>query len=1167
MKDKQVTEALVVSEATALPKRKASEPFLIPWEGGQAFKMSKEYVLQFYKGNRKVKNAKYTGVFNDFYSFTEYSLSVRKKGVEKHILYLQVNKRHLSLRCSCDQSVIELCIHAAAVIYDLIPSHKDFYLEGLYSENLLALPQRFKTMLNVKLEKTWHSIELGLQNSLTFGRVFNFNINDKYTNNVWSYTPLQHRGYKINVPKVKQVDFLVVENCTYYGLPYFLPFIPKNKQGRKISKSYLFYEDEGPENLVPEDLFKENICKRILDIADDKYYKVSDVVNMDADPDSNYRNRTLGILNEWRKLISALRKDETLCFVYAYGYASYPKYVNMKDVYRRRDFKVILAEGEVRLQIMMDDNPSYLKINFKLFYRDQYIENPKFIADGSCFFLIINEDQAVFIDDLDLEKVIREARKYGYILTVLDRDRDKFLKECLIPLVQRYELQVEIKGKKRNTVEQVKKPKRGVRISKNDHYLFVEAYVNYEGYGQQDLAPRANMLVRKTSDNGRYKYSKRCTDLENEFYSFLQKQHKLWSDQHHESLFTIPIDRIDHTQWLPQFVSRCREQGIKVQLDRIPAGTSYYPHRLRWEVREVHFEDNRCSISLEPKFRGKEIPLEEFTEMLMSGPKVYHLDTGQYGVIQSSDIGLFRPVFLSAEIEGDLLWLNSLQMISLQTVLEKIDSKIIQGSIRESRERLAKLDDVPQRLIPKTVQASLRPYQQEGFNWLAFLNEFQWGGILADDMGLGKTLQVITLLEHYYFAHGDTLPSLVVVPTSLLFNWQSEYEKFAPSRKVLVYHGSERFQIKDFEKNSIVLTTYGTLLWSRDFFNEQCFSYLIMDESQNAKNRNSKRFESLSEINALYRIAMTGTPIENGIQDIYAQMSLVNPGFFGNYRAFNKLYKKVEDEESAGETLASLQKMIEPFILRRTKKQVALDLPDKTETTLYVDMLPAQRKIYDKYRKLYQGEIADSLTSERAPRSKFLAIEALNRLRQICNSPALLKDESFKSDSVKLDYIDEILTEVVPAHKVLLFSFFTSMLKLVEERIQAQGVKYATLDGKLSQKQRQEAVERFQNEEDCRVFLISLKAGGTGLNLTAADYVYILDPWWNPAAEAQAIDRCYRIGQEKHVNAYKIVCRDSVEEKIVALQDEKKQLADGLILDETNLMKSLNKEELLKLFE
>ncbi|NGM65924.1 DEAD/DEAH box helicase [Sphingobacterium sp. SGR-19] len=1153
------------AKATALPKRRADESYLIPWEDGEPFKCSKEYVLQFYKGRKNVKDSVFSGNFNDFYSFDEYSISVREKGDEKYTLYLSLTKAHLSIRCSCAKQAEALCEHAAAVLYEKISSYNDFYFNDLYKDDLLALPQKFRSMLSIELEENWNDVELQLRNNSTFGRIYNFSITEGYDREAWHYSPLPYRGINITATKFEEVAFFVITDGLYCGLPYVLPYIEKNKQGRNLSKSYLFYEGAEPELLSPHDLFKERICKKMLEIADDDNYQINGIP-LDGDSNRHDYSKALGILREWRTLISSLNDKETLCFTELWGYTYSPYRAKLKNVYRKKDIPISLANGVIKLQIDMEDHPSYLRVTFTLFYQEERIETPQFLSDNHCFFLLVAENHVVFVDDLDLEKVIREARKSDFILTVFEHDRGKFLEESLIPLSRRYAMQIVLKGKRANPIVQAKKPKRIVDIDVADETLLVRSSVSYDRFGEHPLAPHANILIR-TNEDKQYIYAPRHAETERAFYTFLQQQHKAWSEQRHESTFSLPMDKIDHTQWLSIFCERCKQEGIELRMDTVQRGSSYYPHPLNWEVRDVRFQDNKCKILFVPKFRNKIIPLPEFENMITKTAAVYDLGKNQYGVIRSADIGLFRPIFLSAEIDGDYIILNSLQMLSFQTILEQIDSKIVDDSIRERRERLAKLEEIPQLPVPSTVQATLRPYQLAGSSWMAFLNEFQWGGLLADDMGLGKTLQVITLLEHFYQAHPLASASLVVVPNSLLFNWQNEYQKFAPNRVIIVYYGITRQNSTDFDAGVIVLTTYGTLLSDSDFFAEKSFSYLIMDESQQVKNRNSKRFESLSRINAQYRIAMTGTPIENGIQDIYSQMSLVNPGFFGNYRAFNKLYKGATDADTAKETLSSLQKVIQPFILRRTKKQVALDLPEKTETILYMDMTPAQRKVYQKYRKTFQGEVQRSLESKDSGKSKFIAIEALIKLRQICNSPSLLKGESLDKNAVKLDYIDEIIDNVTPGHKVLLFSSFTGMLKLVAERIEERGIEFAYLDGKMSQDKRQNAVQTFQEKESCRVFLISLKAGGTGLNLTAADYVYILDPWWNPAAEAQAIDRCYRIGQDKHVNAYKIVCRDSVEEKILALQEHKKKLADGLILDETNIMKSLTKDELLKLFE
>ncbi|WP_181151531.1 DEAD/DEAH box helicase [Sphingobacterium gobiense] len=1165
MENKDLMTSEPEAKATALPKRKADEPYLIPWEDGEPFKCSKEYVHQFYKGRKNVKDSVFSGKFDDFYSFDEYSISVREKGDEKYTLYLSLTNEYLSIRCSCAKQAEALCEHAAMVLYDKIPSHKSFYFKGLHREDLLSLPQKFRSMQSIHLEASWNTLELQLQNNSTFGRLYNFSITDGYDEDAWSYCPLPYRNMHFPASKFEDVEFLVITEGLYCGLPYVLPYMEKNKQGRNLSKSYLFYEGEEPEVLSPQDLFKERICKNILEIANNDDYQI-DGIPLEGSSNRHDDSKALGILREWRTLISSLKDKETLCFTELWGYTYSPYRAKLKNVYRKKDIPVSLGNGEVKLLIGVEDNPSYLRLTFTLFYQEKRIETSQFLSENHCFFMMAEENRVVFVDDLDLEKVIREARKSNFILTVLGSDREKFLEECLMPISQRYAMQVVFKGKRANPIVQAKKPKRIVDIDVTDETLTVRARVCYDRFAQHPLAPHANMLVR-TNEDGQYVYAKRHVEDERAFYGFLQQQHKAWTEQNHESMFTLEMSKIDRTQWLSQFCEQCRQEGIELRMDNIQRGSSHYPHTLHWEVRNVNFQENKCKILFAPKFQNKTIPLSEFENMITKTAAVYDLGDNQYGVIRSCDIGLFKPLFLSAEIEGDFLILNSLQMISLHTMLERIDPKIINDSIRERRERLAKLEEIPQLVIPSSVQSTLRPYQQAGFSWMAFLNEFQWGGLLADDMGLGKTLQVITLLEYFYQTDPIASPSLVVVPNSLLFNWQREYQKFVPTREVAIYYGANRQDMTNFDTGVIVLTTYGTLLSDSDFFAEKSFSYLIMDESQNVKNRNSKRFESLTRVKAQYRIAMTGTPIENGIQDIYAQMSLVNPGFFGNYRAFNKLYKGVTDADTTKETLGSLQKVIQPFILRRTKKQVALDLPEKTESTLYMDMLPAQHKVYEKYRKFFQGEVQRSLESEDAGKSKFLAIEALIKLRQICNSPSLLKGESFDKKAVKLDYIDEILDNVTPDHKVLLFSSFTGMLQLAAERIKEQGIEFAYLDGKMSQDKRQNAVQTFQERENCRIFLISLKAGGTGLNLTAADYVYILDPWWNPAAEAQAIDRCYRIGQDKHVNAYKLVCRDSVEEKILALQEQKKELADGLILDEVNIMKSLRKEELLKLFE
>lgn len=314
------------------------------------------------------------------------------------------------------------------------------------------------------------------------------------------------------------------------------------------------------------------------------------------------------------------------------------------------------------------------------------------------------------------------------------------------------------------------------------------------------------------------------------------------------------------------------------------------------------------------------------------------------------------------------------------------------------------------------------------------------------------------------------------------------------------------------------------------------------------------------------RFALTGTPVENSSADLYALMSFVNPGFFGTLKMFKSNLTAKGNAQDA-QRAATLFKMTKPFILRRTKNQVATDLPPKTEMTLWCEMEPAQRKIYDLYRKRYKEYLNDKIDDIGLANSKLYVLEGLMKLRQICNSPVLIKDAPvFNEPPCKITALMEHILEQTVEHKLLVFSAFTGMLGLIKTELEQQGIAYAYLDGKTPINKRKTATKDFQENEACRVFLISLKAGGTGLNLTAADYVYIVDPWWNPAAEAQAIDRCYRIGQDKHVMAYRMICKDTLEEKILEIQQKKKDLAGELIPTDEGVLKSLGKEELLRLF-
>jgi SNF2 family DNA or RNA helicase len=369
----------------------------------------------------------------------------------------------------------------------------------------------------------------------------------------------------------------------------------------------------------------------------------------------------------------------------------------------------------------------------------------------------------------------------------------------------------------------------------------------------------------------------------------------------------------------------------------------------------------------------------------------------------------------------------------------------------------------------------------------------------------------------------------------------------------------------DFGKFDIIISTYGSLLNDIEFLKDFKFNYVILDESQAIKNPNSKRYKAVRLLNSYNRLVLTGTPIENNTFDLYAQLNFLNPGLLGNISHFKNNFSDAIDKEKNVETSVLLGKIISPFLLRRTKENVAKELPEKTESIIYCEMEPEQRKVYEAYKNKYRDYLLNKIDENGAEKSQMYILEGLTKLRQICNSTALTNDEEdYGNYSAKLEILIENIKEKTGNHKILVFSQFVKMLQIVKERLDEENISYEYLDGKT--KNRQDNVNNFQSNEKIRVFLISLKAGGTGLNLTEADYVFIIDPWWNPAVENQAIDRCYRIGQTKNVLAYRMICKDTIEEKIVSLQLRKKAVATGIIsIDEDK--KSFNINEVKELFK
>jgi SNF2 family DNA or RNA helicase len=434
-------------------------------------------------------------------------------------------------------------------------------------------------------------------------------------------------------------------------------------------------------------------------------------------------------------------------------------------------------------------------------------------------------------------------------------------------------------------------------------------------------------------------------------------------------------------------------------------------------------------------------------------------------------------------------------------------------------------------------------------------------------MGLGKTVQALALLQQVKEEHAEEgATSLIIMPTSLIYNWEREAAKFAPKLKILVYAGALRNKdISRFSQYDVVLSTYGISRVDADLLSAFYFHYIILDESQNIKNAASKAFKAIRQFKSKNRLILSGTPIENSVNDLWTQMSFINPGLLGSQHYFQEEFvypiEKKKDEEKA----LKLQALIKPFVLRRTKDQVATELPPKTEHVFYCEMSAEQANIYEEIKSSYRNELMQSIADGTVAKKQVEVLQGLTKLRQIANHPKLIQPD-YEGESGKFENVIHTLDHILAnGHKVLVFSQFVRQLDIYRKHFDKEGIRYAYLDGQT--RNRSEVVDSFKQEKDIQLFLISLKAGGVGLNLTEADYVFMLDPWWNPAVEQQAIDRTHRIGQQKNVFIYKFISKNTVEEKILALQDRKKKVAQALITTEDHFEKSLSAadiEELLR---
>ncbi|MFO7817618.1 MAG: SNF2-related protein [Thermodesulfobacteriota bacterium] len=675
-------------------------------------------------------------------------------------------------------------------------------------------------------------------------------------------------------------------------------------------------------------------------------------------------------------------------------------------------------------------------------------------------------------------------------------------------------------------------------------------------------------------------------DLQTGSYQFENSSYLIRRDQDAEAELLNKLTQMDfqarnNALWFLE-----PEEAITFLLDSYPILVKDYrvygeQNLTRYKVRltppsvvakvESEEDDKWFDLELNVEYDDVQVPIEKIWKAWTEGKRYVQLKDGSYTSLPESWLKKLghklQAMGLDPEKPPKARFQNH-EVPVLDNILEDIEEVHADSFWTELREKLHSFEEIEQITEPEGLKAELRPYQKQGLSYLNFLNEYHFGGILADEMGLGKTIQTLAFLQYLRERH-KTGPNLIVVPTSVLPNWEREAAKFVPAMKRLVIYGAKREEMfKDIKNSDIIITTYALLRRDLEELLKYEYNSIILDEAQNIKNPNTITARSVRKLKGQFKLCLSGTPIENNLLELWSLFEFLMPGFLGSQHAFQKGFvKPIKDGDE--ESLEYLRNRVKPFILRRTKSKVAKDLPPKMENVYYSALTEEQQELYTGLAKKLKEQVLQRVDEKGISGSQMSILDALLKLRQICCHPRLLKLDmpgvSTNLSSGKFEAFKDLITTIVDdGHKVLVFSQFVQMLHIIRSWLSMNNIPFAYLDG--ASKDRFEQVDKFNNSPEIPIFLISLKAGGTGLNLTAADYVIHYDPWWNPAVEDQATDRTHRIGQTKKVFSYKMICENSVEEKILKLQEQKKGVAEAIIPGQ-NAWKNLTRDDLEMLFE
>ena len=799
-------------------------------------------------------------------------------------------------------------------------------------------------------------------------------------------------------------------------------------------------------------------------------------------------------------------------------------------------------EFQYKDALILCDEPAWMLLNQKLYHFKPQLEGKKLRAFLNKKFVVIpkNMEEDYFRKFVKAMVARYPVHAKGFEITNTEKNCQYLLSYG--PIVPK--------------LDEDEKPTSKKALEAADRWQFVLSFqYGNNRFPWDGLSAEANVLFEKKGDS--YAFQKIMRSLVKEKRSF-QSLKSMGLPMEADGRATI--SRSDAVQWLTAHKQDLDQAGFVVQFKGDGSAPRYFLGKPEISIRigeKFDWFDIQAIIS----FGQFQIPFLKIRQLILQKKKEFHLPDGSIAIIPDNWFHDYQDLFYFSETrpgeDGVYLRRQHFQLIQ-----EWENQDLVKTSLKAKTLSDLKLE-TKEYPVPKNFKGTLRPYQLEGYRWMRTRQVAGLGACLADDMGLGKTVQTLCLLQSLK-EQGETLPTLLVMPTSLLYNWEMEAKKFTPQLRVLVYSGPQREKLQaQIGKVDLLLCSFGMVRSDIDWFEKQAFSYVILDESQAIKNPLANITKAVQKLNAKFRLVMTGTPLENSTMDLWSQMNFVNTGLLGSQRYFKDSFQIPIEKKADGDQKKRLYFLIKPYLLRREKRQVAADLPEKMESITYCAMSEEQERLYDKTKSFYRDVLLKQIKDEGLQKSRFSVLQGLTKLRQLANHPALCED-GFTGESGKMEAVLEKLETVLEQHhKVLIFSQFVQHLGLIRKALDERGIAYAYLDGSTSDRKGQ--VESFQKDDGQSVFLISLKAGGVGLNLTAADYVFLLDPWWNPAAEAQAIDRAHRIGQKKTVFTYKFISKETVEEKILSLQQRKLDLANDLVTSDESILRTLSEDEVLDL--